>query len=47
MSTLGYALVALVVAGLAFVVVATRRGWQLMTAPPELEEVHLRLRRTT
>lgn len=23
------------------------RGWQLMTAPPELEEVHLRLRRTS
>jgi DNA-binding transcriptional MerR regulator len=23
------------------------RGWQLMTAPPELEEVHIRLRRTT
>jgi DNA-binding transcriptional MerR regulator len=21
------------------------RGWQLMTAPPELEEIHLRLRR--
>jgi DNA-binding transcriptional MerR regulator len=23
------------------------RGWQLMTAAPELEEVHIRLRRTT
>jgi DNA-binding transcriptional MerR regulator len=23
------------------------RGWQLMTEPPELEDVHLRLRRTT
>jgi DNA-binding transcriptional MerR regulator len=22
------------------------RGWQLMTAPPELEEIHLRLRRS-
>jgi DNA-binding transcriptional MerR regulator len=23
------------------------RGWQLMTVPPELDEVHIRLRRTT
>jgi DNA-binding transcriptional MerR regulator len=23
------------------------RGWQLMTAPPELEEIHLRLRRVS
>jgi hypothetical protein len=23
------------------------RGWQLMAAPPELEEIHLRLRRVT